>query len=252
MTASTVAPCVARQPHRRQRVRGLARLGDPQHERAGRRRSARGSGTPRRSRRRRGPAPTARSRCGRPGPRGRRCRRPRRRSARPRAAGRRSSTPLASASAVARRRASVSRDRVGLLVDLLEHERLEPVLLARVLSHSTRSRAGACGRPSAPAICTRSGRRADDLAVGERRDLPRVRQERRDRGRDELLTVTESDHQRALAPDADQRVGLVVAHRDQRVVTGRARPVTCGPHRPGRPRSSARSGERRPRRRCLT
>ena len=72
---------LARQAHRRQRVGGLARLRDPDHEVARGRRPGCGSGTRRRCRSRPAGAPTPRSRSGRSGRRGRRCRRRRSRSA---------------------------------------------------------------------------------------------------------------------------------------------------------------------------
>ena len=73
---------LAGEAHRGERVGGLARLGDADHQVVLAQRPGRGSGTRRRCPSRPGRAPTARSRSGRPGRRGRRCRRRRSRSGR--------------------------------------------------------------------------------------------------------------------------------------------------------------------------
>ncbi len=112
------------------------------------------------------------------------------------------------------------RDRAALLVDLLEHEGLEAVLLAAILVPVDDGRRGAVWEPVEVEYRHLVRAQHGDLAIVQDRHLASVRQERRDRRRDELLPVSQSDDERAFAPDADQRVGFLIAHRDERVVAG--------------------------------
>ena len=66
----------------------------------------------------------------------------------------------------------------------------------------------------------------DDLVVLDVLDAAGVAQERRDRGRDELLPVAAADDQRALLARADEQARLVRAHRHERVVAAK---VGVGP-----------------------
>ncbi len=110
-------------------------------------------------------------------------------------------------------------DGVGLLVDLLEHERLVAALLggrlvpvdARDLPLDRR----AVGRDELHA----AGGQDDDLLVLDELHVARVREEGRDRGAEELLAVAAADDERALLARADERARLVGGHRDERVVT---------------------------------
>ena len=109
-------------------------------------------------------------------------------------------------------------DRVGLLVDLLEHERLVAGLLGRLLVPVD------LGDLAVDRLASRRherdalGAHDDDLAVLDDLDLARLGEEGRDRGGDELLAVAAADHQRALLAGADEDVGVVEAHRDEREV----------------------------------
>ena len=62
------------------------------------------------------------------------------------------------------------------------------------------------------------GAQDDDLAVLQVLDLARLGEERGHRRGDELLALAAADDQRALLARADEHVGLVQAHRHERVV----------------------------------
>ena len=113
-------------------------------------------------------------------------------------------------------------DRVGLLVDLLEHERLVAALLGGVgvpvdLVRLALERL-AVGGQELRAL----GRQDDELVVLERLDGARVREEGGDAGGEELLAVAAADDQRALLAGADQHAGLVGGDGDERVVAAQA------------------------------
>ncbi len=107
-------------------------------------------------------------------------------------------------------------DRLRLLGDLLEHE---PVVAALL---------GGSGVPVDP-VGLRLGRRAveaghghaafavdlDDLVLTELAGLAGVRDEGGDVRAEEVLTVADADHQRAVAPRGDEGVRLVGVRRDQ-------------------------------------
>ena len=209
--ASTVAPRSRAMPHRRERVGGLARLRDADHEvaRADDRVAVAVLGGDRPSRP--GRAPTPRSRSGRSGRRGRRCRRRRRRSA---CTSRRTlvveRAVVAEVDPVAARGAVGDRlgDGVGLLVDLLEHERLVAALLGGLLVPVDRRRPRA-RRPSPSGVEERRRRRAARTTISpfSMYCTRRVsREERGDRGGEELLAVAAADDQRALLARADEHV----------------------------------------------
>jgi len=63
-----------------------------------------------------------------------------------------------------------------------------------------------------------AGRDDDDLVVLDVLDLARLAQERRDRGGQERLVLAAADHERALLAHADERLGPVETHRDEREV----------------------------------
>ena len=131
-----------------------------------------------------------------------------------------SSVGLGEVDAVGAQRAVGDRlgDGVGLLVDLLEHERLVAALLGGLLV-PVDARDLALDR-RAVGLQERRRRRAhdDDLVVLDELHVARVGEEGGDRGGEELLAVAAADDQRALLARADERVGLVGAHRDERVV----------------------------------
>jgi hypothetical protein len=109
-------------------------------------------------------------------------------------------------------------DRVRLLVDLLEHERLEAALLGGLvvpldLVDLARD-LGPVGLEERRAL----RRDHHDLAVLDVLHAARLAQERRDRRGQERLAVAAADHERALLARPDERVGLVAAHRDEREV----------------------------------
>ena len=108
--------------------------------------------------------------------------------------------------------------RVGLLVDLLEHEGLEAALLGGLLVpvdlDDLALELGAVGQHERRAL----GRDLDDLAVLDVLDLARLAQEGGDGAGEEGLALAATDDQRALLARADERLGLVERHRDERVV----------------------------------
>ena len=127
---------------------------------------------------------------------------------------------LGEVDAVGTRRAVGDRlgDGVGLLVDLLEHERLVAALLGgRLVPVHARDLAldrRAVGRQELDA----AGRQHDDLLVLDVLHVARVGEKGGDRGAEELLAVAAADDQRALLARADERAGLVGAHADEGVV----------------------------------
>ena len=127
--------------------------------------------------------------------------------------------PLLSRDALAERLG----DRVRLLVDLLEHERLVALFLGRVsvpvdLDHVALDRLPAGGveldalRPE-----------HDDLVVVYVLDAARLAQKCGDRRADELLALAAADDQRALLARANQNPGLLGAHGHERVVAAEFR-----------------------------
>ena len=107
---------------------------------------------------------------------------------------------------------------VGLLVDLLEHERLVALLLGRLgvpvdLDQLPVEQLAVGGQELDPV-----GAQDDDLVVADVLDRPGLAQEGRDRRADELLALAAADDQRALLARADQQAGLVGAHGHERVV----------------------------------
>ena len=113
-------------------------------------------------------------------------------------------------------------DRVRLLVDLLEHERLVAALLGGLGVPLDRlDRAVDLGSPAGVEQLDAVGRDDDDLVVLDELDLARVLEEGGDAGGDELLAVAAADDQRALLAGADQQVGLVGGDDDERVVAAR-------------------------------
>ena len=120
------------------------------------------------------------------------------------------------AQAIADRR----RDRVGLLVDLLQHERLVAGLLGALvvpveLDELVVDRAAVGGaevrRPLGP--------HDDDLAVVGELHLPRLAQERGGVRGDERLARRDADDHRALQPRSDEHARVVAMDRDEREVT---------------------------------
>ena len=121
------------------------------------------------------------------------------------------------------------RDRVGLLVDLLERERLEAALLGLGgvpldrLDGPVADRLAGRGDKEVDAV----GAHGDDLAVLDQLDVARMGEEGGDGGADELLAVTSTDHERALLAGRHEQVGIVDADRDEGVVPAEA--VVGGP-----------------------
>ncbi len=110
------------------------------------------------------------------------------------------------------------RHRVGLFVDLLQHEGLIAALLGRIgvpgdlLGLALHRLALGVGHahPVRPSF--------DDLAVFDRYRATGVGEEGRDRRGEEGLTLADAGDQRALLAGADQAVGLLGVHRDEGVV----------------------------------
>ena len=109
-------------------------------------------------------------------------------------------------------------DRVRLLVDLLEHERLEALLLGGlrvpVDLHDLALERIAGRAHELDAVRPQH----HELVVVDVLNSARVAQERGDRRGQELLAIAPPDDQRALLARADQQPGLIGAHRHERVV----------------------------------
>ena len=107
-------------------------------------------------------------------------------------------------------------EALRLLVDLLQHEGLEPLALGDLLvpvdpDLLQLDRAAVLGTDDADA-CRGD---LDDLAVPRIGDAAGLGQERREVGGEEVLAVAEPDHERRLAPHADEPVGLAVVDDDE-------------------------------------
>ena len=109
--------------------------------------------------------------------------------------------------------------RLGLLVDLLEHEGLVAALLRALDVPVDLDHVAVLGGAVVEAVEGRAlGRDRDDLVILDELDLPRLRQEGRDRGGEERLALPEPDHERALEARADELVRVVVVDGDEREV----------------------------------
>ena len=110
------------------------------------------------------------------------------------------------------------RDRVGLLVDLLQHESRVAGLLGGLfvpgylLDLAGDPLAGRAAELDAAAA------HGHDLVVVDQLHVARLAQERGDRRRDEVLSLAHADHERAVLAGADDRVGVVGRYGDERVV----------------------------------
>ncbi len=107
-------------------------------------------------------------------------------------------------------------DAFGLLVDLLEHERLVARPLRRGvvpvdLDHVVLD--GCAGRGVADR--DRARRDRDDLAVVRKLDATSLGQEGCEVRREEVLAVAEPDHHRRLVANADEMVRMVVVDDDE-------------------------------------
>ena len=107
-------------------------------------------------------------------------------------------------------------DGLRLLVDLLVHEDGKPPFSAAEASQSTWYRWSAAGAPSKPVTSTASGVMVTIWSWPELERLAGVRDEGRDVGAEEVLAVAEADHQRGVAAGADDHVGVVGVHGEQR------------------------------------
>ena len=109
-------------------------------------------------------------------------------------------------------------DGVGLFVDLLEHEGLEAALLGGLGVPVDGVRGAlhlnAVGGRDRDAV----GAQRDDLAALDVLDGAGLGEERGYVGADKLLALAAADDQRALLARGNKRLGLVEAHRDERVV----------------------------------
>ena len=109
-------------------------------------------------------------------------------------------------------------DRVGLLVDLLQHEGLVATLLGRVLVPVDLLDLAADRGPLGPGDRRAGGVDRDDLAVLDQEHAPGLGEEGRNRRGDEGLPVAQPDDQRALLSRGDERVGMIGVHGRERVV----------------------------------
>ena len=120
--------------------------------------------------------------------------------------------------AVARAVADRLAHRLGLLVDLLEHERLVAALLGRLVVPVDLDHVGL--DDLAAAVEDRAlGRDRDDVAVVDQLHAARLREEGCDRRREEHLALADADDERRLVARADEQVGMVVVDHDEREVT---------------------------------
>ncbi len=107
------------------------------------------------------------------------------------------------------------RDRLRLLVDLLEHEGLVAVLLGVLVVPVDLE-----FLPLPWAVFDRDERGAflrdrDDLAVLDQLHAPRLAQERGDRRGEEHLFVADADDERALQPRADEHPRMLAVDDDE-------------------------------------
>ena len=143
-------------------------------------------------------------------------------------------------------------ERLGLLVDLLEHEVLVAALLGglgRPVDRRDRSFAGQsvhAGDRDAP----RS--QIGDVALLEEHDLVRVGQDRGDIRGEEALAVGQTHHERHVLAGTDETVALTAMHDDDRVRTLDPAQGRRGRRRRDRPCTPLRSGGRSPRYRSPT
>ena len=100
-------------------------------------------------------------------------------------------------------------DGVGLLVDLLEHERLVAALLRHLLAPVDLVDRALDGLAGGVEELDAVAAHDDDLVVLDQLHAAGVGEEGGDGGGDELLVVAAADDQRALLAGADQQVGLV-------------------------------------------
>ena len=99
-------------------------------------------------------------------------------------------------------------DRVRLLVDLLQHEGLEPALLRGFFVPVDLLDGPLDGRPVGRRERRALGRDGDDLVILDELHPPRVAEEgSRHRG-EEHLAVSDADEQRALVTRADEQAGM--------------------------------------------
>jgi hypothetical protein len=109
-------------------------------------------------------------------------------------------------------------DRGGLLVDLLEHERLVAALLRDFVVPVDRLDLLVLHLAVLGEEARALGSDRDDLALVDQLHLPCLAQERGDSGREEHLTVTHPDDERTLPARTDEQVGMVVVDDDEREV----------------------------------
>src|ERR687891_598264 len=119
-------------------------------------------------------------------------------------------------------------DRLGLLVDLLQHEVLEAALLGLAEVPLDLERPGLGLDALEVGDAHAFGAELRHLPVGQRHDPSRPREERRRVGGQERLTVAEPHHHRRGHPDAHDRPGLVSRQDHERVRA--LEPGDGGPH----------------------
>ena len=107
-------------------------------------------------------------------------------------------------------------DGLGLLVDLLEHERLVAALLGALvvpveLDELVLDRRAVGGAQVASAV----GREHDDVAVVGELDRARLAQEGDGVRGEEHLALADPDDERRLVARSDEQVGMVVVDRDE-------------------------------------
>ena len=106
-------------------------------------------------------------------------------------------------------------DGLGLLVDLLEHERLEAALLGAFDVPVQLDEIVLDRRPVDAAERHALGRDRDDVAVGGKVHATRLGQEGGGVRGQERLAVADADDERRLAPRADEQVGMVGVDGDE-------------------------------------
>ena len=109
-------------------------------------------------------------------------------------------------------------DRLGLFVDLLEHERLVAALFGNLVVPVDRLDVLVLDLPSVREEARALRRDRHDLPLVDQLHASRLAEERRHGRGEEHLAVADPDDERALPPRADEQIGMAVVNDDERVV----------------------------------